>query len=83
MSTQLFTGASKQLKNPTFDGNCPIFWRTPLQNLRKPSSSNFQGLKPITYATRSFSPFDEKLKIDVRRPPKKSKILRKNLGKNF
>jgi hypothetical protein len=57
--------------------------RTPPHNLRKPSSSHFQGLKPITYATRSFSPFGEKLKIDVRGRPQKSKISRQNLGENF
>jgi hypothetical protein len=57
------------IENPTFDGNCPIFWRTPLQNLRKPSSSHLQGLKCITYPKRSFSPFDGRLKNDVGAPP--------------
>jgi hypothetical protein len=69
MSTQLFTGASKRLKTRLSTVTVRFFWRAPLQNLQMASSSHFQGLKPITYATRSFSPFDEKLKNDVGAPP--------------
>jgi hypothetical protein len=61
----------------------PFIWRTTQQSLRKPSSNNFLRGKSTTYARRSFSPFDEKLKIDVRGPPKKSKISHQNLGENF
>jgi hypothetical protein len=45
------------------------FWRTTQQNLRKPSSSHFLGLKSITYPKKSFSPFDARLKIDSGAPP--------------
>jgi hypothetical protein len=44
------------------------FWRSTQQNLRKPSSSHFQGLKIIPYAKRGFSPFDSRLKNDVGAP---------------
>jgi hypothetical protein len=58
------------------------FVRTVQQNLRKPSSNNFQRGKSITYPKRSFSLFGEKLKNDVGARPQKSKIARQNLGEN-
>jgi hypothetical protein len=48
-----------------------VFRRTPPHNLRKPSSSHFQGLKIEPFPKRSFSPFDPNLKTVVGAPPQR------------
>jgi hypothetical protein len=55
---------------PFFSFFFSVFRLTPPHNLRKPSSSHFQGLKIIPYLKRSFSPFDSRLKNDVGAPPR-------------